>query len=166
MLYTIGSTSDGTEVYVNLTNSAASSSIARQPQLVALIKEALKDQSYSDPEIRAEYDMGRGIGYDFVVPTKEDDTIFYAKIVHEQAYSRFVKNKKPLPTQYIAITLKRSIDEQTYELLSAKIGRLTPPLPDTLEGNTAQSRHYWTNHALIHESEALQVSTICKICPY
>lgn len=164
MLYPIAVLYGGVEVYVDLIGSEVSRSIALQPQLIGLAKEVLANKKLSGQQVCIEQDMGRNVGYDFVVPTKDSDTIFYAKIVHDDAYTRFVKNGLPLATRYVAITLK-NVGNRIYELHSVRIGRAIPPRPDTKDA-VAEGRHYWENHAFIHESERLQMQTLTKICPY
>lgn len=166
MLHPIITLLDGTEVYVNLiNNSVVAQSIAKQPQLLGLIKDALRGREFSKPTVLIEQDMERVVGYDFVVETKEDDTIFYAMLLHETTYTRFVKNGKPLSTRYVTLQLERSTDGLTYELRSAHIGRAVPPRPG--EANeTAKSKAFWAGHAVVRESEVLQLKTICKDSPY
>lgn len=165
MLHPVTTMLDGTEVYVNLINAEVSRSIAKQPHLIGLVKEILNKKVLTDPEVHIEQDMGRIVGHDYVVATKEDDNIFYAKALYEQIYTRFIRNRDPNPTQYVAITLRRVMDGQAYELCSARIGRSTPPRPDAA-GASLESRHYWKMHALIHTGEPLQARTISKNCPY
>jgi hypothetical protein len=155
---------NGTEVYVNLINAEVSRSIAKQPHLVGLVKEILQKKTLTGPEVRIQQDMGRLVGHDFVIATKEDGNIFYAKVLHEETYTRFIKNGDPHPTQYVAITLKRGANNRAYELCSVRIGHLIPPHPDM--GDSAESKRYWETHALIHTGEPLQARTISKDCPY
>lgn len=156
---------DGTEVYVNLINAEISRTIARQPHLVELVKEILQEKVLSGSEVHIEQDMGRVVGNDFVVTTKEGDSIFYAKVLHDETYTRFIKNGSPNPTQYVTITLRRVVGDRTYELYSARIGRLIPSRPDAASGSS-ESRRYWESHAVMHTGESLQSSTISKSCPY
>ncbi len=165
MLHPITTLPDGTEVWVNLVNSEASYSIARQPQLLGLTKEALKDRVLTGAEVRLEHNMGRVVGYDYAIATAEDDNIFYAKILHEHIYTRFVKNAKPPQTKYLALVLRRSADGSAYLLYSVRIGRLVPPRPGALNENR-ESEPYWANHAFMHTNEVLQPRTISKERPY
>jgi hypothetical protein len=165
MLHPVITLLDGTEVYVNLINAEVSRSIAKQPHLVGLVKEILQKKTLTGLEVRIQQDMGRIVGHDFVITTKEDGNIFYAKVLHEETYTRFIKHGEPRPTQYVAITLKRGADDRAYELCSVRIGRLVPLHPDMSSGS-AESRRYWETHALIHTGEPLQARTISKDCPY
>lgn len=164
MLHPVITLPNGTEVYVNLINAEVSRSIAKQPHLVGLVKEILQKKTLTGPEVRIQQDMGRIVGHDFVIATKEDGNIFYAKVLHEETYTRFIKNGDPRPTQYVAITLKRGANDRAYELCSVRIGRLIPSHPD-MDGS-AESRRYWETHALIHTGEPLQARTISKDRPY
>jgi len=150
-------------VHVDLIGSRAARQIAQNPQLLGLVKKAIRQTTALDDDVTEEYDMGRGIGYDFVVPTTDRDTILYAKPTRDNYFTRFVKNGKPLPTQHLSIVLRR--DGDAYELLDAWIGHVSPPRPGTEEEN-AESRPYWENHAVVITSHALQLHTLTKICPY
>lgn len=166
MLHPIVTLADETEVFVNLINSSAvAQSIAKQPQLLGLVKDALRGRTLTASTVHVEQNMGRTVGYDFVVATKVDDTIFYAMIMHEEIYTRFVKNGKPLSTQYITMQLERSADGSGYELCAAHIGKAFPPRPGA-SNETAESKPYWTKHAVVRESEVLQLKSIRKDSPY
>jgi len=165
MLHPIITLLDGTEVYVNLINAEVSRSIAKQPHLIGLVKEILQKKKLTGPEVRIQQDMGRIVGHDFIIATKEDGNIFYAKVLHEETYTRFIKNGEPCPTQYVGMMLKRDADGRAYELCSVRIGRLTPPHPD-MPGGSAESKRYWETHALIHTGEPLQARTVSEDCPY
>lgn len=164
MLHLIMTTPNGTEVYVDLITSEVSQSIARQPQLLGLIKEALRGKTLTGTEIHIEQDMGRIVGYDYVVTTKDEDAVFYAKLLRDSTYTRFVKKGTPLTTQYVTAALASCADG-TYKLQSARLGKTIPPRPG-MPGETVTSKQYWTNHAVIQEGESLQPKTLCKECPY
>lgn len=165
MIHPISTTPEGIEVYVDLINSDASKSIARQPQLIGFAKEILTGRKLSGSKVQIEQNMGRAVGYDFVVDTPEDDNVFYAQVARENTYTRFIKCGKPLATQYVTVVLERSDDKQTYELQDIRIGRSTPPRPGTPQ-ETSASREYWATHAFVQEGQVLQPRTITKDCPY
>jgi hypothetical protein len=165
MLHPILTMPNGVEIYIDLIKSKAARSIARQPQLLGLIKEALKGKSLTGPEMHIEQDMGRVVGYDFIITTKDGDAVFYAKLINEQIYTRFVKTGKALSTQFISLALESSADGKAYEVQSARIGPSIPPRPGT-SGETAASKRYWETHAVMQEGESLQLKTLSKKCPY
>jgi hypothetical protein len=160
----IANTLSGIPVYVDLIKSAASVSIAQQPHLANLIKEALETEKISGDSVALEHDFGRNIGNSDVVKTTDKDTILYAKRAKQDSFARFVKRRPPAPSSCIAIFLKRDSDGE-YELRDAWVGHIAPPFPGT-EEETSESKTYWLDHALVLEGQAIQVRTLTKICPY
>jgi hypothetical protein len=164
MKHTIGHARNGASVYVDLIHSQAASHISQQPRLLNLVIEALQKTNLSGQEVSIEYDAGRDIGYNFVVSTTEKDTVFYAQLVHDSIYTRFVKNGKPLPTQHLTLILSRDEDGD-YSLLDTWIGRLSPPRPSSTD-ETTESKPYWSTHALVLDNQPIQSRTLTKVCPY
>lgn len=164
MKHPVGRTRNGIPVYVDLIRSQAAARISQQPSLLGLLEKALREITANDSEIRIEYDMGRAIGYNFVVRTTAEDSIMYAQLLRDNTYTRFIKNGKPLPTNYLTILLQRG-DNNTYELHDAWIGRIRPPRPGS-DNETTASKSYWANHAFVLDNQSLQARTVTKICPY
>ncbi|HEY8999222.1 MAG TPA: hypothetical protein VIM53_02795 [Candidatus Saccharimonadales bacterium] len=164
MKHPIGQTRNGTQVYVDLIGSQAARHIAQQPQLLTFAKELLEKTAVEGSEANIEYDMGRSVGYNFLVTTKDTDTILYARPVKDEVYTRFVKNGKPFSTRYVTVTLVQNADND-YELSDIWVGRLTPPRPGSIN-ETAESRPYWLHHAFVLDSQPLQLRTVTKTCPY
>jgi hypothetical protein len=160
----IAQTHNGAAVYVNLIGSAAATHIASQPHLLNLVKEALGKMSPRAIEVRTEQDMGRDIGYDFVAETNENDGVFYAKLLREENFTRFVKNGKARATSYLTLILHRD-ENGDYELRDTWIGRLSPPLPGSAE-ETPDSKPYWNAHAHIFDKQPIQARTITRVSPY
>ncbi len=164
MKHPIGQTANGTPVYVDLTRSQAAAHIAQQPYLPGLIKEALAKLSATGPVVSIEQDMGRNIGYNFVVETTDKDTVLYARLLRDEVYTRFVKNGKPAQTSYLTIILELDSDNE-YELVDTWIGRINPPRPGSTH-ETVKSKPYWAKHAFVFDNQSVQSSTITKKCPY
>src|SRR5688572_11784888 len=164
MKHSIGQTGNGIEVYVDLIQSQAAKHIAQQPHLLSLVTEALPQAKLKDTSASIEHDMGRTIGYSPVVETKGTDGIFYAQLLRDNTYTRFIKSGKPLPTQHLSMLLQRD-ESGEYELRDVWLGHLNPALPGT-DGETAESKPYWAAHAIILGNESLQLRTITKQCPY
>lgn len=164
MKHPIGITRNGISVYVDLIQSKAAKQIAQQPYLVGLVNEALLQLALSGPEVGIERDMGRNVGYSFIVDTTDADTVFYAQLLRDDVYTRFVKNGKPLPTQYLTMILRRD-DNGDYGLCDAWVGRLAPPRPGSAN-ETAQSKSYWSSRACILGNQSLQQRTVTKVCPW
>jgi hypothetical protein len=166
MKHPIGHTQNGMSVYVDLIYSQAATHLAQQPYLLGLVKEALRRLIVDGPKYSIEYDMGRTIGYDFVVKTSETDIVLYAQLIKDDTYTRFVKHGKPLSTQYLTIILHQDKqNEHEYELHDIWVGHMHPPRPGSAN-ETAKSISYWSNHAFVLDSQSLQSRTITKTCPY
>lgn len=164
MKHPIGVTQNGVEVYAYLTSSNVGKRLSRQPYLLTLAREILTEMTLRDPKIYIEYDMRRQIGYDFIVTTTDNDAVFYARLVKDDVYTRFVKTGAPIHTSYITVILQQD-DDKNYELSDIWIGRITPPRPGSPD-ETADSKPYWANHAYILGDQPLQSQTLSKICPY
>lgn len=164
MKHLIGQTRNGIAVYVDLIQSHAAKHIAQQPHLLNLLAEALQQTTVKSTNAQIEHDMGRPIGYNFVVKTTSSDGVFYAQLLRDDTYTRFVKNGKPLATQHLSMVLRQDKND-AYELHDAWIGRLSPPRPGTPD-ETAESKPYWADHAIILGNESLQLRTVTKVCPY
>lgn len=165
MRHPLGRSRNGFEVYVDLIQSKAARHIAKQPQLLGYIEEMLRKTDCRGADVVIEYDMGRIIGYDFVINTKDTDNVFYAQMLHDEIYTRFVKSGKPLTTQYLSVILHRSEYNAAYEVKDTWIGPLSPPRPGSAN-ETAESRAYWATHAYILDTQPLQLRTVTKECPY
>jgi hypothetical protein len=164
MKHLITKTHNGKPVYVDLIHSQAAAHIAAQPRLLSLVEEVLRQTRVDTPTMHIEQDMGREIGYSFVVKTSESDTILYARLIRDQTYTRFIKNGKPLATKYLSILL--GVDPSgSYELQDTWIGRLRPPRPGS-NNETTTSKPYWENHAFVFDGQAMQARTVTKVCPY
>lgn len=164
-MHPVGQARNGATLYVDLINSEAAKNISHQPHLLTLIVEILPQISLTKPKHIIEHNLGRNIGYDYIVKTTAGDAIFYAKPVKESTYSRFVKNAKPPATPFLTMHLKRGSNGSDYILQDIRIGRSAPPQPDTAE-ETALSKPYWADHAFIFDNQSVQSHTLTKDCPY
>lgn len=151
-------------VYVDLIDSLAAKRIAQQPQLLGFAKEILQNHDLLSAEPTLEYDMGRIVGFNPIVPTGSNDTVFYARTLKDTVYTRFVKINKPQPTQIITVRLRR-MDDGTYELFDFWLGHAYPPRPGE-NNETSESKTYWANNAVMFDNQLLQASSITKTCPY
>lgn len=165
MKHYVGQTNNGTDVYVDLIRSEAAKQIAQQPHLLGLVAEALQQITPQGTLVDIEHDMGRAIGYSFVIRTTDTDPIFYAQLLKEDTYTRFIKNGKPLATRHLTLHLRLNEESNEYELHDVWMGRLSPPRPGSA-GETAESKSYWSNHAFILGNQPLQLRTVTKVCPY
>lgn len=164
MKHIVGVDKSGTEVYAFLTGSLVGKRVSRQPQLLALVKEMLATIKLRGNKVCLEYDMHRQVGYDFVIPTTNADTIFYARLVKDDVYTRFVKAGEPNPTTIISVVLEQDVDKQ-YELTDVWIGQLIPPRPGSAD-ETEESKTYWSEHAYIKSDQPIQSQSFTQTCPY
>ncbi len=162
--FVITRSAHGYEVYVNFIESPAGQCLSRQPYMINLVKEALATQDLRKSELFIEYDMGRVIGNTDIVETSEKDIIFYAQPPKKKVYSRYAKNRYPLPSSKLTIALEQDKDGN-YEILDTWIGPGSPPFPGD-EKQTTASKVYWETHALVQDSQPVQSKTITKVCPY
>jgi hypothetical protein len=165
MSHFIGQTNNNEPVFVDLINSSAAKRIAQQPYLLTLATEALQNAMLSGVKITVEQDMGRTIGYDYVVETSVDDTVFYAQLVRDSTYTRFIKNGEPLATRHLTMTLIYNEADSCYNLTDLWVGHRRPPRPGSTQEN-ARGNLYWGKHAFVFENQPLQSRTLTKTCPY
>lgn len=160
----IGKTKNDCDVYVDMEGSHAATHIADTPQLLDLVKEIIKDVVPDDEYARFETDMGRTIGNSDLVETEEGDDVVYAKRPNRDTYSRFVKNKKPVPTSWVVVEL-RKVGDCEYELFTAFIGRFTPSFPGGPH-ETPDSKPFWSKHALAWGTQEVIPETETAECPW
>lgn len=164
MYHLIGHSRNALAIYVDLIHSEAAQNISRQPHLLTLLTEALPKIRFDPSKDIIEHDMGRVIGYDHIAKAVPAESVFYAKLIKASAYTRFVKNIKPLPSSHITLHLRR-LEDGRYVLHNVWIGHHVPPLPGS-ESEDEFSRPYWSEHALIFDNQPVQTSTLTKKCPY
>lgn len=164
MKHLIGHTASGIEVHVELIGSDAGKQIARQPHLFSLAKEMLAELTPSAADITIEHDMHRPIGYSSVVTTTDETTVFYARLLKDDVFTRLVKNAKPEATHHLSARLI-SNEDGSYDLVDIWIGCLYPPKPGS-PTETPESKPYWATHAVIYTDQRLEISTVTKECPY
>lgn len=162
--YTIAERPDGSEVYVNMITSAAGAYFGKLPYVLNLVEEVLKTSKVHGTHIQLEHEMGRIIGNTDIIETADTDTIYYAQPLKKVVYSRFAKNRYPMPSSKLTIILDKDSDGN-FEVTNTWIGPCSPPFPgDATETKT--SKQYWETHALAHDAERIQSKTITKVCPY
>lgn len=160
----LGKTKNDKDVFYDPEHSHAATHFSDTPQLRNLVAEFLPTVESNDDYARFEIDTKREVGTSDLVETEEGDEIVYAKRPNRDTYARFVKNKKPIPTNRVTIEL-RTIDDQTYELFTAYIGRLTPSFPGN-EFETPKSKPFWATHALVWGTQEIVPGTETIACPW
>ena len=165
MQHEVGKTRNNISVFVNLTRSNAAKQIGQQPNLLSLAREALRVSHARGSSPVIEYDMGRTIGYSFVTETKADDLVFYAKVLNDDVYTRFIRKGTPLSSQHLTLSLRGDGKRGSYTLHDIWIGRKYPERPGSPE-ESEDSRSFWKDHAFILQYEQLKHGSTTKICPY
>lgn len=159
----LAKTKNGFEVYVDMKLSHATTHFAHHPKLIDAVKKAISFVEPKEEIFRIEIDMKEEIGTTDLIQTTDKDEIVYAKRPLRAQYSRFVKNKNSRPTSWITIDLRK--DGNVYNLYTSFAGRLTPSFPG---GNylPEQSREFWSNHALVWETQEIVPGTETTECPW
>lgn len=164
MNHIIGYTQNNVPVHIDLISSTAAKQVSKQPYLLTLTAEALRRITLDKLNAKVELNMGRDIGYDFIVETSATDNVFYAQLLREDIYTRFVKKGQPTPTAYLSLVLERAHDDAPYNLSGVWIGRQSPPRPGE-EKEARNSKVYWEKHAFVFENQAIQLRTVTKSVP-
>lgn len=156
----LGYLSTGATV-VDRHNSFFHSSVADiLPELFSKIK------SEQRAFISEEIDLGRIIGESTCVETTASDDVVYALRKKRQGYTRFVKNRKPIPSSKAVVILKYDEDQKWYILITAFVGNKSEPEPWDRNA-TPNSKPFWDTHALIFDgSYELVPNTETKTCPW
>ena len=114
--------------------------------------------------IAEDVDFGINIGQIICVETQPGDGIVFAQRVGRAGLSRFVRNRQPEPTSYVAVVLKQ-IPDGSYELRSAYLGQLSQPEPWDKYA-TKESLEFWLKHALCWGYEQIIAGTETTLCPW
>jgi len=165
MEHLVGYTHNDIPVFVDLIKSDAARHVAQQPYLLTLATEALQQATLAGAEVNLAHNMGRTIGYDYVIETTDTDAVFYAQLVREDIYTRFVKSGDPLPARHLTMALNYRQADNCYDLTDVWVGRVRPPRPGSIQ-ETTKGNVYWGKHAFIFENQPLQSRTLTKTCPY
>jgi hypothetical protein len=152
------------QVYASLTVQPLAGVISRNPHLVTLVKEVVQQQRLTAEDVRLEHDFGHPIGYCELADVKPADTIFYAKQLKADSFTKFVKNRRAQKTSVLTLKLKRD-ETGNYELLNVWLGSDFPAMPGESD-ETAASKQFWDDHAVIFNGQAIIASTLTKDCPY
>jgi hypothetical protein len=102
------------------------------------------------------------IGMSACVPITWEDEIVYAKRVGREKYSKFVKNKNLVPTQYVSIFLMKK--QEVYIIRSCYYGEFVADTDFYDFDDDRQS--FWNDHALVFGSEPIDKSTLTNTCPW
>jgi hypothetical protein len=161
--HNVGLSVNGKQVYAYLIQPPLSQRLSRNPHLLSLIKEIVTKIELTKPNAYFEQDMGRSIGYSDIVELKAGDTVFYAREMKQENYTKFVKNRRTEATTFLTLCLKRD-DDGNYEVTDVRIGKAVPP-PIGDANETKQSKPFWDEHAIVYNGQAIIASTMTKDDP-
>lgn len=133
--------------------------------LGGLVKEVLADiSSLNRNSLEEEVELGRLIGTTNLVETTEDDDIVFAKRINRKGYSRLVKLKVGPESSTLYVKLIRAKKKDAYILVTAFVGKKTPPEP--LPGSDSKKlKKFWSTHALSYENVNIQQGTETTVVP-
>lgn len=123
----IATSKNGVKVYVNLGEGHAATHFSDDAALLDLVKEILPTIELRDEESKFEHIFDRVIGECDLQTVEDEDEIVYAKCIHRDRYTKFVKDKPRHQCSSVTLILKRR--GEMYELMSAWIGHLVPSFP-------------------------------------
>ena len=152
------------DIYINNISSSAKTYLSRHPHVFSLIRELLPMHKLQGSSLVIEHDMGRNIGMTDVVLTTDKDTIYYAKPIKSEVYTRFAKNRNPQASRYLTAVLNRD-DDGNYEISDIWIGKNHPSPPDDINISIS-SKLYWEKHAFVQGARDIQIKSLTKDCPY
>ena len=97
------------------------------------------------------------VGHSTCVVTRPGDKIVFARRLHRRGISRFVKNRRPEPTQFVTVILRRT-GKGDYQVKTAYFGL---PAPSEPWGNRVKPgpRHFWRCHAFVWGVEPIVPGT-------
>jgi hypothetical protein len=142
------------------------SHVEGHPTVIPILPEALL-QIKSDlrEHICEEVDFNRTIGDSICVETVPTDEILYALRKNRNGLTRFVNNRAPEPCSSAVVILQRAPDG-SYVLVTAFIGKDTPPEPWDSDAATAESLPFWMTHALVWGHAEIIAGSETLVCPW
>lgn len=154
----IGISADGEPVFIDWLNTNIDYHLLETPDLIDLVGEVLPTISVMDEQqVVTERDLGRIVGTTNLVETTDNDEIVYAKRIGRDVYSRFAKNRKPIPCSSIVVVLRKG--DPGYYLWTAMCAKLLPK-------EAWQSDSLYTKtHAMAYDETLIQLDTLTESKP-
>ncbi len=151
------------DVYIDTEHSHALTHFSHNPKLARAVKKVISDLDITEDSVRIETCMSEEVGMTDLVETSEDDEIVYALRPLRSTYSRFVKNRKPTPSSWVTVDIRK--EDRVYALYTAFVGRLTPSFPggDYLP---EKSKEFWARHALVWGAQEILPESETDKCPW
>lgn len=123
--------------------------------------------------IAKEFCFDHDIGETLCVETSNSDEVYFARRLCRNEWYRFVKNRKPEPSNLLTIILCKLRDKKEYILIHRYIGdkgETNPSLDSKFFHNDMdifiKAVDYWNSHAFIEGSKQIDPKTITTICPW
>lgn len=155
---------NGIRITYDPVHSHASTHFKDTPQIRPYVKRIIEQTNVSGENMEFDVDTGQILGMSDLVQTNEHDEIVYAIRKNRDRHMRFTKSQQPQPSSMVAVSLTR-IDNATYDLYSAWLGRQTPPTPNSPHANT-ESKPFWSSHALVWGTQEILPGTETENCPW
>ncbi len=143
----IGTLNDAQKVF-----NTPSSHVHDNPELPALLSQALgKIDSAGRDFFIESIDFGKDVGFSRCIETLDNDDIIYAQREGRQGFTRFVKNREPVPTSFVTVILKKI--PEGYKLITAFVGPQAErePWDKNIVDESERDRveHFWKSHAIV-----------------
>ena len=161
----LAQSANGAKVYYDPVHSHTATHFADTPGLQDLCKEIIQRTKLQGVYQQFDVDFGRVVGRTDLVENEPGDIIVWAKRLNRDVYTSFNKSKPPQACSFATVAFERRSND-TYELVSAWIGRSdSPPFPGDPHA-TAESKPYWLHHSLAWGTQAIQPGTEITDCPW
>jgi hypothetical protein len=137
------------------------------PEVLLLLPEAFERIRLPGEQFMVvQVDFDRIVGNTTCVRTESGNQIVFAQRPKRFGLTRFVMNRKPEPCRSVVVILKKADNlADAFALVTAFIG--VKPQPEPWDRNaTEKSVEFWSDHALVWESEPIIPGTETDICPW
>lgn len=152
-------------VWYDSVSSHAATHIKDTPSLDKLAAEAVQQTDITEPYMQFHLDFGHTVGTSDLVENSPGDEIVYAKRLNRNEYTVFNKSKGAQPSSLVTVALEMQ-EDGTCELVSAWIGQSDSPSFPGTERETADSKEFWTKHALVWGNQEIQPGSETINCPW
>lgn len=159
----IATSKNGESVFIDDQLTNVTLHIIETPDLVDLVREVIQESELTSENVAIEKDFSRAVGETSLIETSDEDEIVYAKRLHRDKFTRFVKNKFLTSTSFVTVILHKKDDG--YNLWSAWCGRLIPTSPGG-QDEMPKSKGFWSGHALVYDESIIQPDTVTTDCPW
>lgn len=166
----IGTSKNGVKVVYDPIHSHAATHLEDTPGLAELVAEAISGIDLTGQSVATTIDMQKVVGTEDVIETSPDDEVVYGirKNREDEGLVPFVKKREGTPSSCVAIQL-RPVDGETYELLSAWVGKFDldndEPFPQSAAANP-NSAQFWNEHAFVYGSQEIVAGTETNVRPW